>query len=164
MRFQVSLPTPHAAVGGYFGDTRREWPLMLRAYETAIVADIARMVEGIPAEGSRDPVGLLHGNLRHRRHGLRSAVARRTLALEPTGVDGGEVRAAHGAPYIAPLSAQIPEDVLLGYHICLGTWPQVPFASARDLNLVVRAANAIVKNTPRRIDFLHLPVVPTAGA
>lgn len=163
VRFQVSLPTPHAAIGGYFGDTKREWPMLLRAYEKAIVADIARMIAGIPAgdlviqwdycteicdivgtdSGQRSIDGLWPWN--------PQASAEEKFAQYT------------GASYIAPLAAQIPEQVLLGYHICLGTWPQVPFASARDLTYVVRAANAIVKHTPRRIDFLHLPVVPTAG-
>jgi|KBSMisStaDraftv2_1062788.scaffolds.fasta_scaffold01482_12 hypothetical protein len=163
VRFQASLPTPHAAVGGYFGDTRREWPMLLRAYEKAIVADIARMVAGIPAKDLAiqwdycteicDIVGTDSGQ-------------RSLDGLWPWNpqATAEEKFAQHtGASYLAPLSARIPEDVLVGYHICLGTWPQVPFAAARDLSFVVRAANAIVKNTPRRIDFLHLPVVPTAG-
>jgi len=163
VRFQVSLPTPHAAIGGYFADTRREWPLLLRAYERAIVTDIARMVADIPPQDLAiqwdycteicDIVGTDSGQ--------RSLD--QLWPWNPQGSAEEKFTQYTGAAYIAPLSARIPEQVLLGFHICLGTWPQVPFASARDLTLVVRAANAIVKNTPRRIDFLHLPVVPTAG-
>jgi hypothetical protein len=46
IRFQVALPTPHAAIGGYFV---RDWPMLQAAYHEAIVADIARMLEEIPA-------------------------------------------------------------------------------------------------------------------
>jgi hypothetical protein len=163
VRFQVSLPTPHAAIGGYFGDTKREWPMLSRAYEKAIVADIARIVAGIPPSDLAiqwdycteicDIVGTDSGQ--------RSLD--KLWPWNPQGSAEEKFSQFTDASYVAPLAAQIPEQALLGYHICLGTWPQVPFASARDLSFVVRAANAIVRNTPRRIDFLHLPVVPTAG-
>jgi hypothetical protein len=47
LRFQVALPTPHAAIGGYFV---QDWPMLQAAYHDAIVADISRMLEEIPAE------------------------------------------------------------------------------------------------------------------
>jgi hypothetical protein len=42
LRFQVALPTPHAAIGGYFV---RDWPMLQAAYHDAIVDDISRMLE-----------------------------------------------------------------------------------------------------------------------
>lgn len=163
VRFQVSLPTPHAAIGGYFGDIKREWPMLMRAYEQAIVADIGRMLEGIPAEDLViqwdycteicDIVGTDSGQ----------ASLDGLWPWNPKGSAEEKFAQHTAASYVAPLTEPIPPQVLCGYHICLGTWPQVPFASARDLSFVVRVANALVKNTPRRVDFLHLPVVPTAG-
>jgi len=163
VRFQVSLPTPHAAIGGYFGDVEREWPLLLRAYEEAIVADIGRMLERIPAHDLViqwdycteicDIVGTDSGQ----------ASLDRLWPWNPKGSAEEKFAQHTAASYVAPLTKQIPPKVLCGYHICLGTWPQVPFASARDLSFVVRVANALVRNTPRCVDFLHLPVVPTAG-
>jgi len=64
--------------------------------------------------------------------------------------------------YIAPLTEGIPAEVLYGYHLCLGTWPKCPLTPVQDLTLVVRMANAIVANTPRRVDFVHLPMTKEA--
>ena len=37
-----------------------------------------------------------------------------------------------------------------------------PLTPVQDLTLVVRTANAIVANTPRRVDFVHLPMTKDA--
>jgi hypothetical protein len=64
-------------------------------------------------------------------------------------------------PAIAIITSH-PAEVLYGYHLCLGTWPKCPLTPARDLTLVVRMANAIVANTPRIVDFVHLPMTKEA--
>ena len=159
IRFQVALPTPHAAIGGYFV---RDWPMLQAAYHEAIVADIARMLEEIPAADLAiqwdyctevcDTVGAATQN-------------REIDALWPWNPTGtaAEKFAKHTAKeYIAPLTRGIPADVLYGYHLCLGTWPKCPLTPVRDLSLVVEMTNAIVANTPRRVDFVHLPITKEA--
>jgi len=61
------------------------------------------------------------------------------------------------------LSPLIPETAMLGYHFCFGTlggWPR--FAPA-DLSATVELANAVVENSGRRVDWIHLPVLPDVG-
>jgi hypothetical protein len=46
--------------------------------------------------------------------------------------------------------------VLLGYHLCYGTFPEWPMYEARDMGLLVRMANFAVANSGRPVDWLHL--------
>jgi hypothetical protein len=61
------------------------------------------------------------------------------------------------------LSPRIPESVELGYHLCFGTlggWPR--FAPA-DLSATVDLANATIEASGRRVDWIHIPVLPDVG-
>ena len=64
--------------------------------------------------------------------------------------------------YLNPLGAGLPDETLLGFHICAGTFPAYPVAHLPDIALPVAAANAIVENAGRRVDFLHLPVLASS--
>jgi hypothetical protein len=65
--------------------------------------------------------------------------------------------------YLAPMTDAIPEAVLMGYHICYGTWGGWPMTELEDIGFCVRLANALTVNTPRRVDFFHLPAMRDAG-
>ena len=163
VRFQVSLPTPHAAVGGYFGDVEHDWPIVQEAYQKAAAKDIGRMLEVIPASDlviqwdycteTCEIVGADTGGRQ---------MDKLWPWIPPT---SAEERFAHhtSSAYLAPLMQGIAPEVLYGYHICLGTWPAQPLTPTPDLDYVVRIANALVANTPRRVDFVHLPITKDAG-
>jgi hypothetical protein len=88
------------------------------------------------------------------------------IGLQPaTPMNSAEEKfAQYTAPYyIRPLSDCIPEEVRFGYHVCLGTSPQFPTVWTDDLAWVVRITNELVKNSPHRVDFLHLPATVDAG-
>jgi len=57
---------------------------------------------------------------------------------------------------VTRLTRLIPEDVLVGYHLCYGTFPEWPMYEARDMGLLVRMANFAVANSGRRVDWVHL--------
>jgi len=57
---------------------------------------------------------------------------------------------------VARLTHLIPEEVLVGYHLCYGTFPEWPMYEARDMSLLVRMANHAVKHSGRPVDWLHL--------
>jgi len=57
---------------------------------------------------------------------------------------------------VTRLSRLVPGEVLLGYHLCYGTFPEWPMYEARDMALLVRMANFAVANSGRRVDWLHL--------
>ena len=50
----------------------------------------------------------------------------------------------------------IPQEVLIGYHLCYGTFPEWPMYEARDMGLLVRMASFAVANSGRTVDWLHL--------
>jgi hypothetical protein len=57
---------------------------------------------------------------------------------------------------VARLTRLIPEDVLVGYHLCYGTFPEWPMYEARDMGLLVQMANNAVTDSGRPVDWLHL--------
>jgi hypothetical protein len=57
---------------------------------------------------------------------------------------------------VTRLTRLIPEQALVGYHLCYGTFPEWPMYEARDLGLLVRMANFAVANSGRRVDWVHL--------
>jgi hypothetical protein len=61
------------------------------------------------------------------------------------------------------LSANIPETVLLGYHFCFGTLGGWPRFAAADLSATVTLANAVIEASGRRVDWIHIPVLPDVG-
>jgi hypothetical protein len=54
------------------------------------------------------------------------------------------------------LTRLIPDDVLVGYHLCYGTFPEWPMYEARDYAVLVRMANFAVANSGRSVDWLHI--------
>src|SRR5262249_13321728 len=57
---------------------------------------------------------------------------------------------------VSRLARALPEDVLVGYHLCYGTFPEWPMYEARDMSLLVRMANHAVAESGRTVDWLHL--------
>ena len=57
---------------------------------------------------------------------------------------------------VARLTPQIPEDVMVGYHLCYGTFPEWPMYEARDYEVLVRIANYAVANSGRVVDWVHM--------
>ena len=160
-RFQVAIPTPHAAVCLHFPDVGR-WGELFEAYRDGIYNELSKVLAVIPASDLAiqwdyctelmDVVGSYTG-----RHEFN-----KIIPWIPKGTSELKFVEHTNAEYIRPLSEGIPEDVLVGYHLCLGTRPQFPTTTVRDIALPVRIANAIVAHSDRRIDWMHLPVTPTA--
>ena len=57
---------------------------------------------------------------------------------------------------VTRLTRLIPEEALVGYHLCYGTFPEWPMYEARDYAVLVRMANFAVANSGRTVDWLHL--------
>lgn len=161
VRFQVAVPTPHAAIESFFPDPA-QWPEMNAAWQRAIAADFDRILEVIPASELMiqwdycveviDVVGTAGGG--------------RELDVMMPWTPSGTVEekfTRHTAPeYVRPLAEGVPDEVQYGYHVCLGTFPQFPTTPATDFGWMVRMTNALVRHTPRRVDFVHLPATAEA--
>lgn len=150
VRFQVGFPGSSSAIEEYFCDPD-DWPLAKRAYETAVRTEIDRLLEVIPPgdlaiqfDFSNEVVDL----------SLGERPAQPWLPVQST-----EDKFARHAASLSELWRGIPDETLLGFHWCYGTWGGWPRTGMADLGLCVRLSNEAVARSGRRVDYVHMPVV-----
>lgn len=142
MRFQVGLPlTSSAITGGFRPNFAADYPVIERAYEELVRREIERLIREIPAV---------------------DLAIQWDIAFEPLDLAGvlpwttqDEAWARYTGP-LERLSPLVPADVLVGYHLCYGTFPEWPMYETNDLSLLVRMANSAVQSAGRPVDWLHL--------
>jgi len=147
LRFQVSMPMVDSVVRPLTfprpGDLERVRP----GYEEAIAAELAAMLEAIPAEDLAIQwdcaweISAIHNG--HDVRGGFPAEARIETHLGP----------------IVRLSQRLPDRVALGFHFCFGTFGGWPRFTPPDLGRTVELVNAIVAAVPRRVDWVHIPTL-----
>jgi hypothetical protein len=140
LRFQVGLPFPSSAMNGFKADFARDYPVAERAFEDLCAREIARLTAAIPAA---------------------DLAIQWDMAYETQDIEGVLAWTPEGAweRFAGPvtrLTRLIPSDVLVGYHLCYGTFPEWPMYEARDMGLMVRMANFAVAESGRPADWLHL--------
>jgi len=158
LRFQVSLPCTRAGTVGFFPDPA-DHAVVIRAYERAIRSDIQEILRHVPADDlviQWDYCSELLDILGARDKYLDGDPGTGTLASDE------RFEKYTSKDYLAPMTDAIPEEVLMGYHICYGTWGGWPMTEVEDIGFCVRLANALAGNTPRRVDFFHLPAMRDA--
>jgi hypothetical protein len=144
LRFQVSIPTAVSAlpprVFPHPGDLAKVRP----GYIDAVRAEVAAMIEHIPPD---------------------ELAIQWDCSTELQDVYGGvpgfpeEGAIERNLPQIHALSRDIPESVMLGFHLCFGTlggWPRFAPGSA---DRVVELANAFISGAGRKVDWMHIPVL-----
>jgi hypothetical protein len=140
LRFQVGLPFPSSALNGFKADFARDYPVAERAFEDLVARELRRLTAAIP------PGDLaIQWDMAYETQDIE-----RVLAWTPEGAW------ERFAGPVTRLSRHVPEDVLLGYHLCYGTFPEWPMYEARDMDVLVRMANFAVTNSGRPVDWLHL--------
>ena len=140
LRFQVGLPFPSSALNGFKADFARDYPVAERAFEDLVARELRRLTAAIP------PGDLaIQWDMAYETQDIE-----RVLAWTPEGAWG------RFAGPVTRLSRLVPADVLLGYHLCYGTFPEWPMYEARDMGVLVRMANFAVTNSGRPVDWLHL--------
>jgi hypothetical protein len=140
LRFQIGLPFPSSALNGFKADFAADYPVAERGFEDLVARELSRLLTEIPAA---------------------DLAIQWDLAYEVLDLEGVLAWTADGAweRYAGPverLTRLIPDDVLVGYHLCYGTFPDWPMFEARDMGLLVRMANHAVANSGRTVDWLHL--------
>jgi hypothetical protein len=140
VRFQVGLPFPSSALNAFKSDFAADYPVAERAFEDLVARELRRLTAAIPA---------------------RDLAIQWDLAYETQDLEGVLAWTSEGAweRYAGPvtrLTRLVPQEVLLGYHLCYGTFPEWPMYEARDMGLMVRMANFAVANSGRTVDWLHL--------
>lgn len=144
LRFQVSIPMVNSVLPPRIFPDRDDLDKIRPGYEAATRAEIATIVDKIPAEELaiqwdcstevQDSYGSIAG------FPLDGAIERNLV----------EVR---------NLAPGIPSGVALGYHFCFGTLGGWPRFQPDDLGQAVKLANAFVAASGRRVDWIHIPVL-----
>jgi hypothetical protein len=140
LRFQVGLPFPPSALNGLRADWGRDYPLAERAFEDLVARELARLCRAIPSQ---------------------ELAIQWDCAYETQDIEGVLAFTSEGAweRFAGPvtrLTRLIPQEVLVGYHLCYGTFPEWPMYEARDYAVLVRMANYAVANSGRTVDWLHM--------
>ena len=140
LRFQVGLPFPGSAMNAFKAHFSADFPRAQAGFEELVARELRRLFEAIPPEDLA----------------IQWDCAYETQDIE--GVlawvgEGGWERFAGSVRRLGPL---IPEQTLMGYHLCYGTFPEWPMYEARDYQALVRMANHAVANSGRVVDWLHL--------
>lgn len=140
VRFQVGLPFPASALNGFKADFAHDYPIAARAFEDLVARELPRLTEAIPP-----------GDL-----AIQWDMAYETQDLEGVIAWAPEGAWERFAGPVTRLTRLIPEETLVGYHFCYGTFPEWPMYEARDMALLVRMANFAVANSGRTVDWIHL--------
>ena len=145
LRFQVSMPMVNSVLPPRIFPDQDDLAKIRPGYEAAMRAEIATIIENIPATTSS------------RSNGIARPRSRTPTAAFP----GYPFRARSSATSheVRNLSPQIPGDVALGYHFCFGTLGGWPRFQPDDLGKAVELANGFVQASGRRVDWIHLPVL-----
>jgi hypothetical protein len=143
-RFQVNFPFPSSVFTGAFKDHyARDWDVVGPALEDLTRRSIDELLATIPATDLALQFDLAYEILDNEQ----------ILGWTEGGPDGAWDRFAGPWSRLAP---HVPEDVLLGLHLCYGTFPEWPMFEARDMGLLVRMANHGAAHAGRTLDWLHL--------
>jgi hypothetical protein len=140
LRFQVCLPFPVSALNAFKADFASDYPIASRGFEDLVERELNRLLVQIPPDDLA----------------IQWDVCYEVLDLE--GVIAwmsGDAWERFTRP-VGRLTRLIPQETLVGYHLCYGTFPEWPMYEARDMGVVVRMANYAVANSGRRVDWLHL--------
>ncbi|PXX00358.1 hypothetical protein [Mycolicibacterium moriokaense] len=154
VRFQVDIPTTANAIDLFF-PVPSDRPIVVKAYEESVKEMIALLLRTIPADS-------LAIQLDYCAEVVNCSGALDDLLPDGSSLPPLDVRLAYytSAEYLSPLAEAIPDEVVLGYHLCYGTWGGWPGSRVPDLGLITRLANGLVANTHHRVDYVHLPTMP----
>ncbi|HWH93068.1 MAG TPA: hypothetical protein VNT03_04345 [Baekduia sp.] len=153
MRLQMAYPGALDAISLYFPRVE-DWSVMLRAWTNALADEHRRILEAVPPSKLVVQIdycletSIIDGVLPETAHWVTPDMTGKAALERYTSND-----------YLAPHFAGLPDEVLAGYHICLGTFPKWPRVPIDDLSMPVAVVNALAANSGRRIDFFHLPVM-----
>lgn len=152
VRFQVSIPAAHDAVCLYFPRVE-DWPTAFDGWVSAIQDECRRMLEVIPANDLVIQIDFCTEVVE-----MGGVLAQILPWVDEAPTD--ELLARYTAEsYVAPHLAAAPDETLVGFHVCAGTYPKQPTLELKDIGLPVAIANALVANAGRRVDYVHLPAM-----
>lgn len=141
-RFMVALATPLAIGAPHVSPSAL--PDFLKVYERSLIADLGKIVAGIPAD----------------QLSIQWDIAVEVIMLEGAfglSVPKEEFEEATLAQ-MERLFAAVPEAVEMGFHLCYGDPDGKHVVEPKDMGLMVGLANKIITRSPRSVAFVHMPV------
>lgn len=157
VRFQSSIPCAHDAICNSFPNVE-DWPRMFDAWQRALTQEYRKMLEVIPANELCVQLDFCT-ELTH----IGGALPKSVKWVPYVSVED-TLRKYTSKEYIAPHVVGLPDEVMLGIHICAGTSPIFPVQTLEDIGIPVAIANALTANMGRRIDYFHMPVFADSDA
>jgi hypothetical protein len=143
LRFQVGLPFPASAMNAFKAHHAHDYPIAQAAFEDLVARELVRLLDAVPAADLA-----IQWDCAYETQDIEGVLA---------WTDGGEEAAwERFAGPVRRLTQLIPEEVLVGYHLCYGTFPEWPMYEARDFGVLVRMANYAVASSGRSVDWLHM--------
>jgi SAM-dependent methyltransferase len=145
-RFQVCLPTPLAPISAFVA--LEDQAAVEVAYEAAMAVELARILDGIPAEqlalqwDTNFEFGMLEADLPVWFGDIKGGILERLLRI----------------------SRLVPAAVELGFHFCHGHDEQVGRAGHKDMSRMVDIANALAGSFDRPLNWIHMPVPEAVDA
>jgi hypothetical protein len=140
VRFQISIPTAVALTTGFIDPPGRA------AVEPVIEAALGREVAAIAAALPADQIAIQWD-----------------VCQEVLGADGG--MPLHydnifdaSVERVARHLAFVPDGIQAGFHLCYGDPGHKHIIEPADLGTCVAYANGITAASPRKVDFIHMPV------
>ena len=146
VKFQVSLPLTEGA-NRLWLTNGHDYELMRAAYEEAMGREIAQIVTAIPGDDLVIQWDIC---------GEVLAIALQDRYRAPWQPPGDPFERYLKA--LTGLASHVPDQTLMGCHLCYGDLGHKHLVEPTDLGVVVRMANAAHKTVPRRIDYYHVPV------
>ncbi|MCA8894819.1 MAG: hypothetical protein KDA48_06140 [Amphiplicatus sp.] len=142
VRFQVSLPTPMAS--GYMYIAPDSLSDYLAIYESALLADLAEIVNAIP----------------HHDLSIQWDVCQEVLVWEgyPPFRHRPDDFKSQISDELARLGNAVPAGVELGYHLCYATPADRHLVMPTDTGVMVEMTQLFAPKLSRPMNFLHLPV------
>jgi len=146
LRFQISIPMVNSVVRPLYFPDPADLDRIRPGYEEALAAEIEIIVKRIPA---------------------RDLAIQWDCAWEVSAVHGvasDAPREADTQTHVEPirrLSALLPDEAMLGFHLCFGTFGGWPAFAPPTLDQTVDLANAIIAGAGRRTDWMHVPTLDT---
>ena len=148
VRLQVAMPMTESAVRPFLLHAA-DYPKMCAAYEEAMYREVQKMLRNIPAEDLA----------------IQWDVCMEVFAAECNDEAEGlflfkpdKPPMVRYAKALYALSKCVPNDVLMGLHICYGDLGHQHFMQPKDLALSVEIANVGNEQVGRLIDFYHMTV------